>query len=639
MKKLLSKVFFVSDCARWLLFALTLLTLGNCVLLSLFHLLLLCSSEISIPRLLSAVEVAVLWILGLGMLAITLYSLVLGVVSLVGLVKVLRCKRRFKALWHMLPAGVCFALGTFGALRVFPPLYVIGKLGDSTNSDLYYSDRLVSRGFPGVTPEYWAAVFFVSLLLIFAGCLFLTAMFASAEGKKFRSAFGKATLTVYGVFVVWYFATLGLAIHESRDCAAVRRAVENRFGRPLTAAGLAKMYRESGKVDAEFWTRHEKLYDALPKVKLDKANGEETEPEHLGVILPLPDRPSKETLAWYENYCRTNRAAVEAYENCFDREPPLPEKSFRRGDLVGEMLPTLTRCRAFIRYFEGSRLIYFLSVKDADAAWSCYRRMDNVCAYLQKEPFLICNLVWLAVEQHRLDCVEKLLESRQLSDAKLDELDADLAALERDIPRNHQQAMYSEAVFGQDCVVGLEEGLIDLTYELSRHQNPPGAFAPYRWIFPQWWYHAALDNKTILQTYLLPDFTHFNQAPINKGLLFSNLLLPVLEKAGPRFYALTARVRGMRTLIRAEKYRRKHGSFPKSLPDLPEDPFIGKPLVYTVGRTEIKEIVWEKPVDRGTTERRTADVVQIHSDPETTLRLEVRRPETCDDATRAMIRY
>ena len=92
-------------------------------------------------------------------------------------------------------------------------------------------------------------------------------------------------------------------------------------------------------------------------------------------------------------------------------------------------------------------------------------------------------------------------------------------------------------------------------------------------------------------------------------------------------------------LIRAEKYRRKHGEFPKSLPDLPEDPFTGKPLVYTVGRTEIKEIVWEKPVDRGTTERRTADVVQIHSDPETTLRLEVCNPEAFEDPTRAMIRY
>ena len=642
MKKLLSKVFFVSDCAKGMLFALTLLTLGNCVLLSLFHLVLLWAGEISVPRLLWTGEMGLLWISALGALLATLYSLALGVVAIVGLVKVLRRERRFKSLWHLVPAGLCLATGLVVFLRVFPPVYVLegfGVMEKLTSDGGYHSEPWVSGGSPGLPPEYWATVFFVSLLLILAGGLFITAMFAAAEGKKFRSAFGAATLSVWGVFAVWYLFTLGLALHESRECAVVRQAVEKRFGRPVTAAGLEKMYRESGKVDAEFWSRQEKLRAALPMVKLDKRDDEETASEYAIWELSFPDRPTEATLAWYENYCRTNRTAVEAYENCFDREPPLPAKRFRRGDLVGEMLPTLQQCRNFVRDFERSRLIHFLAVRDADAAWACYRRMGNVGAYLQKETFLIGSLVWLAVEQHRLDGVEKLLESRLLADAKLDELDADLAALERDIPRIHIQAMYSEAVFGQDVIAGLEDGLLDLTYALSRHKYPPGAFAPYRWIFPDWWYHAALDKKTMLQFYLLPDFTHFETDSIGKGMLMSNMMLPLLEKAWTRFYALTARVRGMRTLIRAEKYRRKHGEFPKTLPDLPEDPFTGKPLIYEVGKTEIIEHVWKKTVEMGRGMMRTVNVVQVRSDPETTLRLKVRRPESVEDHTRAMIRY
>ena len=92
-------------------------------------------------------------------------------------------------------------------------------------------------------------------------------------------------------------------------------------------------------------------------------------------------------------------------------------------------------------------------------------------------------------------------------------------------------------------------------------------------------------------------------------------------------------------MIRAEKYRRKHGEFPKTLTDLPEDPFTGKPLVYEVGKAEIVETVWKKAVDRGTPKSRTVNVVQVHSDPETTLRLKVRNPKTAEDPTRAMIRY
>ena len=67
MKKLFPKMFFVSDCAKGMLFALTLATVGNYLWGSLFHLLLLWAGE---PR------PVLLWTFAVGALAITLYSAV-----------------------------------------------------------------------------------------------------------------------------------------------------------------------------------------------------------------------------------------------------------------------------------------------------------------------------------------------------------------------------------------------------------------------------------------------------------------------------------------------------------------------------------------------------------------------------------
>ena len=644
MKKLLSKVFFASDCAKGAAFAFTLFTAGNWLWFSFFHLLALCLGKYG--RLLLPLFICSV----VGALLIMLYSLALAVISLVGLVKVLRRERRFKALWYLVPAGVCLALGAVGVIRFFPPWNVLTCYSDP--GSIGPLPEWMCGGLPGVTPMYWALCFFIALLFFVAGGLFMAAAFAAAGGKKIRYAFGAATLSVWGVFALWYISTLGLAYRESRACSAVRQAVEKRFGRPLTAAGLGQLYHESGKIDAEFWSRQEKLRDVLRRVKIDRkyADGDVWTEEFVFANITLPDRPSEATLAWYAEYCRSNHTAVDAYERCFDREPPLPEKRFVRGDLLGEPLPTIMQSRAFVRFFERSRLIYFLSVKDADAAWSCYRRMRNVGAYLQKETFLICSLGWLRIEQGRLDCMEKLLESRLLPDAKLDELDADLAALERDIPRVHERAMYSEAVFGQDIIFGLEEGLLPLTQPIGkliiaddnyrRELFYPGAFAPYRWIFPVGWYHAARDKRNLLQAFLVPDLRHVPKGSGNEFYFISKPFILIAGSSGDIFYALTARTRGMRALIRAEKYRRKHGKFPKTLSNLPEDPFTGKPLVYEVGKAKITETVWEAPVRPvENTVKTTVDAVSVRS--LATLPRSLRREEEdhYEDATRAMIRY
>ena len=620
MKKLFPKVFFVSDCAKGMLFALTLFTLGNYLWVSFCYLLALRSGDVD------------LFISGaVGVILITLYALALAVAAVIELVKLLRSGRDFRPLWHLIPAGVCFALGAVGVLRVFPPLYVIGAVGSGD----WRGHGWVSSGFPGLPPECWSAVFLLSLVLILVGGLLLTEVFAAAEKKKFRSAFGAATLTLWAVLVLGHLFTLRLAMRESRELAAVCHELVRSTGRPLSAAGLEAMYHESGECDAEFWKRHAELVAALPEVGI---GGRKVK---LQSII-LPDRPAAETLAWYGKLCEENRSAIENWERCFDRVPPLPPKHFVSGELKQVRFSELWPLRPLVSGLEYGRMRLALAAGNVDAAWSCYRRIRNVGILLRGEPFLIGGMRMSGVEGQRLDCVERLLESRLLADAKLDELDADLAALENELPRLHRRTMFSEAAYMQDILANVEEARLEKA-DLGGGEVPdggrPGSFAQFRRLFPQCWYHVALDKKTFFRSFLRPNlgFDIFSRG--NKLLYLSSSSITTHNRCHLIFDALTARTRGMRVLIRAEKYRRKHGEFPKTLADLPLDPFTCKPLVYTVGKMEIIETVWEKTVEMGSGIMRPAAVVQVRSDPETTARLGGRRPKNFEDPTRAMIRY
>ena len=515
---------------------------------------------------------------------------------------------------------------------------------------LYGGDEII--GPTSLPPPYWAAVFLLSLVLLLAGGLVLASLFAAAEEKKFRASFGRATLALAGLLALWYLVTLGLALYESRRAAAVREAVETRFGRPLTAAGLAALYRESGEIDEDFWKRQAECRQALPKVDVEytvrydgKTEPEAQDPasedeEDIGVndtfstsiiSFNLPDRPSAETLAWYGGVCRERLPLIEAWERCFDRVPPLPAHHFSAGAVFFEDYSRSYDCYQIL-WMERSRLILALSLGDIETAWACYRRMGNVTATARKMPYF---LFWQGLERQRLSCMEKLLESRLLSDARLDELEADLAELERNIQRNHLQIMYFFAVEMQDVMMMLEAGLVK-SDDGGLHQ-PPGALGPYRWIFPSLWYHAARDQRVLLKSLLQPDLSFVSRPPDNDVCVMRELQ-EGWHQFGKRLYALTARTRAMRALIRAERYRRAHGEFPKTLDDLPEDPLTGRAMIYEVGPAEIDEEVWDERITtNGYTKKTTADVVQIRSGS-ATLPEYIRDPEKGSDKTRARLR-
>ena len=625
MKKSLACLFFVSDRARGAVFAATMFTIGNFLWFSIY-----CAASVWRGKI-SETLMDISWF---GAALITLYALVLGIGALIRLIRVLLERHEWRPLLRLIPAGACFAAGGIGFVRFFPPVaHMIYWLGPVCLHEDYRSEPLRTcwgAGLPGVPPGCYAALFLLSLLLLLAGGLLLAAVFAAAEKRRFRSLFGKETLALWGALAVWYFVFLGMALYESGQAAEARQAVERRFGRPLTAAGVAELYREGGAADAEFWKRHQELYLTMPQIP----NGEKAVKID---DFALPDRPTTETLAWYGRVCRENRAAIDAWEKCFDRMPPLPpHQEFLPGRLMDVLFSEFASCRAFNR-LERSRLIHALALGDIDTAWACWRRIGHTAAVLGRSPFLIGHLVWYSVEREWLNGAEKLLESRLLTDARLDEMEADLAALEREVPRNYEQTLYTEAAYGLDAIAALEDGTLSVCYwgweENDGNAPRPGAFAPYRWIFPQFWYYVALDEKTALQNYLRPDSEPAVDMPMCNLFGLKHYLTRVRERYS---LALTARTRGMRALIRAEKYRRLHGEFPKTLDDLPEDPLTGGKMIYEIGPAEVGEIVWDKvatAIDGH--EKTTVEAVQVHSDP---AKVKEKIPFRLDDQTRALIR-
>ncbi len=620
IKKLFAVLFFTDDPARGAVFALTLLTIGVFLWFSFCCLAALATGDFSLG----------LVIFCSGWVLLIPYTMRLAACALMDLAAALWRRRTLWPLAWLIPAGACLAAGGIGVFRTLPlATYIWIAVADPRLHHPPLNTSL-GTGFPGLPPTWWAAVFLLSLLLLLAGGLMLAAVFAAAAKRPFRSLFGKATLTLWGLLAAWQLVFLGMALYESREADAMRQAIERRFDRPLTAAGLKALYRESGMIDADFWKRHDECYVAILNEFLDK------ETFWPFCNIELPDRPTAEILARYGRLWRENSAVLEAWEACFEQVPPLPAKIFPPGRLVFEPDPEFGSCHSFMR-MERSRLILALSLGNVEAAWACYRRMSHVSALFRKEPPLLGGLIWIALENMRLNGVEKMLESRLFSDARLDELAADLAELECEIPRKHLQAMYTKAVFVQDAFMSWEE----TSYAVPGGDLPLVALAPYRWIFPQFWYHAASDKKKLLQNFLQPDFTFTPSSPPKASILSVLDIFPFygLNNAGKSFYALTARTRGMQTLLRAERYRRVHGAFPPTLDGLPEDPFTGKALIYGIGPAEVAEIVWKEPDSMyGEGVKTTVEAVQVRSDPAKALAKHLRDPEKGTDRTRALLR-
>ncbi|MBO4511450.1 MAG: hypothetical protein J5746_01670 [Victivallales bacterium] len=431
-------------------------------------------------------------------------------------------------------------------------------------------------------PWCWGFVYLVAVLLMTLGGFSIVASVARGTGVALRQAVCKPAIALWGVFWSAYFLFLVLALVQSAALSKVRSLIEKRFGYSLTAEGLREYYQKMGPADAEWWERFKETAKLPSKLPIGDSVLEYWDGR-------APDQLTPQFLSAFDDYCKSNEASLQEAEKCFDSVPPLPQYNFVPGKLIAMVSGQFSLCRQFTR-LELSRMRVFLMKQDKANALRAYQRISNCTKHLQREPFVIGSLVWIAIEKIRLEAMERLLESRLLTEDDLRALAADLTMLEERIPVIQQQAMYTEATFGQDAFLGMETG------------NAPDAtiaFAQLRWFYPQLWLQAAQDKMYILQQYVQEDFTHWQDTPPPSAYIFSNMLNPALKSTGNKFNALASRARAMQALLRAEAYRREHGDYPETLPDLPIDPFTGKPMLYRYGTAEITEYVLQ-PTEEAT---------------------------------------
>ena len=518
-------------------------------------------------------------------------------------------KRDPRPLLWPLPAAGCCGAGLYCCIGASPKLFLLNKLHD----DPYNFQKTFMIDLP-LAPEQWVFVFLAGVILVAAGYLFCARALAAGEKKTLRQVFGKETLILWGLALCVHLFAFGLALRESCRTAELDAALECRFGRPLTAAAVGKLYRSRGRTDGAFWKKAAEARQALP-----------SELEIRGKKLyawdfSLPDAPGPDFRAAYGEFLRRHEAAILRLEKSFDTCPPLPEREFSPGNLAGMALPELQTIRGFVR-LEYGRARNALDGGDIETAWKCFLRLENAGTPLRKGSCFLNGVVWNFIANKRLDCIEKMLESGLLSNARIARLKTDLAGLGKTIREVRRETMYCEAVFARDALWGLETG---------KTEGCRIAFAPFHRLFPMIWYHAALDKGCIFEAFLRPDLAAVPRV-VRPHYLLSSMLLPALNSLGWKFHDLAVRTLGMEVLLGAEQYRRKHGDFPEKMPDLPLDPYTKKPLVYHVGEAEIPEIFLKEESDRYEIKTRTVKVnavtVRSNGKPDRTrVRVRLRQP-------------
>ena len=530
-----------------------------------------------------------------GELLIALYSLTVFLRAIWLLAKSCHRHRGYLPLICALTAMLLWLCAWLFCLSPFP--YLLRLLVSYGEPARFSPGRLMTLF--GLSPERWWLSYLAAVLCMALGGFFTVVAVARGTGASLRHAVSKTALALWGVFWITYIVLLGLALAQSHEVSQIHSMVQKRFGHPLSIEGLREYYQKEGAPDDGFWKHLQGIMGQLPSELF------------IGDSLVrwssrgVPDRLTPDFLTAFEDYCADNSAPLQEAEKCFDAIPPMHE-----FDLSGSL--QFVPCRRFAT-LEMARLCVSLHRQDKDEALRTYQRIAHCASHLQREPFLIGSLVWLNVENLRLNAVERLLESRLLTEEELRRIASDLTTLEKRISENHCQAMFTEAVFGQEALRDLETG------------KAPGsvlAFGDLRFFFPQFWLLAASDKAFILLQCLAKDFTQMEDPPPQSADILSKSLLLVIKPSGNKFRELTARVLAMQALLRAEEYRREHGDFPEMLSDLPTDPFTGKPMQYRYGIAEISEYVlqnsasspWEdiKMYEIGQ-EVRQAKVVQIWS--------------------------
>ncbi len=271
----------------------------------------------------------------------------------------------------------------------------------------------------------------------------------------------------------------------------------------------------------------------------------------------------------------------------------------RYSDGFAMLLPHLTEMRQAVRVLRAAALV---ALAEGDTEQACQHWLDSVALARDAgdEKILISELVRLACFSMSTHTLESMVESGQLTDSQLAQAASALEDL--DLRPGLADSLRGELAFARSIFAGPATGL----EEVLRYSGPgyPLRLLSRLYCSPlarPWRQHDRATHLMLMregielaeQPYAasasrrrqweqkVPPTPHW-RAPLTARLL------PALTRASQAAAGGEARRDLAQTALALERYRLAHGQYPESLdalvpdilPEVPLDPFDGKPLRY-----------------------------------------------------------
>ena len=399
-------------------------------------------------------------------------------------------------------------------------------------------------------------------------CLFQ--LWAKADGKTFHEVWGVGCTVLVFLLVLCYLTCTAFALYEEKQSEKFMLALENNFKKKISAEALAADYFRNRKVDQKF---HDDLQKALEEFSGKDWDFMQIETDYK--ILEIPKM--------YQE--RFFGIEAEKLGKFFDNPIPAPAREYSQGNLWGISLPDLSKMRNAARIFTWQMRLAS-EMKDHAKAMQAWQRSGRMIEYLEQEKSLIGSLVMIAVENIRLEGLEYMLAANILSDQELDSIQKYLLKSAGKMPTVNRNALYFEAVFGSDILIGMVKGTVKHNGKIM-HEG----VASYRFLVPGLWYLGMKNYSSLLKFYNKENLCKVEEkVKPNSYNILACMLVPAMNAGGERMHMLEMRYKAFYALLEAIKIKRTTGKYPATLPVKTTDYFSGKPLHYKAGAFEVKKV-------------------------------------------------
>lgn len=355
-------------------------------------------------------------------------------------------------------------------------------------------------------------------------------------------------------------------------------------------------------------------------------------------VSPQPQTPAQDVLLALSKYDPVVEELRQANQRPYAQFPVYsnPDLPF---DTLLPHLAMLKHCTQFLHL----RAVAELQNNHSQAALDDVKLMLRLTESLRGEPYLISQLVRLAMLEYDLQPIYEGLTERQWSDAQLAELDVELAKL--DFLADYQHSMRGERV----CAITTID-YVRKTRNLGMlGGDNPSEISPIRnllWLVPSgWFYLNDLALAQMNQLVLLP-LADVQDRIVSPGAVrrandaetdlvtksprvafIAKQIYPALSGVVQKFAFAQEAVDLSRVAIALERYRLAHGKYPESLAALtprfikkfPHDIITGQPLKYRCeadGKFILYSVGWNETDDGGVVvcDKKTGAVHQKEGD-------------------------